>query len=301
MMNKFQELWLDSSSRKVIIIFSVMILCLVVALFFQQYKMQEEFELKVHFIEEKNILRDELDDLIDEHDDLLEEYGDLNAQLHDKDSVIQNQIVEIRNLIRTKNDLNEARIKIARLREISKRYLANIDSLLVINNHLTLVKDSVIKANKDINWKNYKLNQQNKTLNEKVSRGAMLEVLAINIEAIRYRRTGREISTRFAKKVQKLQVCFTVAANQMADSEAKSVHMQLIDPKGEIIQGINKANLIIADSVVDLTASAEFEYQNIEIESCFEWERVQQLEGGTYLVHLIIEGRMAASKLLQLR
>ena len=153
-MNKIQELWADHFSRKLIITFSVILFCLIVALFFQQHKMQQEFDLKVQFIEEKNILRDELDDLIDEHDDLLEEYGDLNAQLHDKDSVIQNQIVEIRNLIRTKNDLNEARRKIARLREISKRYLANIDSLLVINDQLTLVKDSVIKVNKDINWKN---------------------------------------------------------------------------------------------------------------------------------------------------
>ena len=42
-------------------------------------------ELKVQFIEEKNILRDELDDLIDEHDELLDEYGILNDQLEDKD------------------------------------------------------------------------------------------------------------------------------------------------------------------------------------------------------------------------
>ena len=66
-------------------------------------------DLKIQFIEQKNILRDELDDLIDEHDDLLEEYGDLNDQLFQKDSLIQKQIAEIRNLIRTQNDLKEAR------------------------------------------------------------------------------------------------------------------------------------------------------------------------------------------------
>ena len=49
--------------------------------------------------------------MIDEHDDLLEEYGDLNDQLFQKDSLIQKQIAEIRNLIRTKNDLKEARVK----------------------------------------------------------------------------------------------------------------------------------------------------------------------------------------------
>ena len=77
-------------------------------------------ELKVQFIEQKNMLRDELDDLIDDHDELLNEYGDLNNQLHEKDSLIQHQSSEIRNLIRTQNDLDEAKKKIAVLKEISK-------------------------------------------------------------------------------------------------------------------------------------------------------------------------------------
>ena len=59
--------------------------------------MEEQMELKIQFIEQKNMLRDELDDLIDEHDELLDEYGDLNNQLHDKDSIIQKQITDIRN------------------------------------------------------------------------------------------------------------------------------------------------------------------------------------------------------------
>ena len=71
------------------------------------------------------MLRDELDDIIDEHDDLLDEYGDLNEQLHEKDSLIQEQIAEIRNLIRTKSDLKEARRKIETLKSISKKYIAN--------------------------------------------------------------------------------------------------------------------------------------------------------------------------------
>ena len=61
--------------------------------------------------------------MIDEHDDLLEEYGDLNDQLFQKDSLIQKQIAEIRNLIRTKNDLKEARVKIENLKRIAQNYV----------------------------------------------------------------------------------------------------------------------------------------------------------------------------------
>ncbi len=301
MINKLKALWADATNRKVIILFVGIVVVLIASLFFQQNRMEQQMQLKVQFIEQKNMLRDELDDLIDEHDDLLDEYGDLNEQLHEKDSVIQHQIAEIRNLIRTKSDLSEARRKIAALKDISKRYLANIDSLLMMNEVLVSEKDSVVKVNKDINWKNYKLNKQNKKLEEKVSKGSVLEVFDIEIETIRYRSTGRELATKYAKKVQKIRTCFSVSANQISDAEIKTVYMQIIDKDGELILGAEKWLTEVSDSSVNCTNAADFNYNNIEMTHCFEWERVQVLLPGTYQINLIIEGNIAAQTKLKLR
>ena len=269
-MNKLKELWEVPSSRKVIIFFGVLVVIFIAVLSLQQNKMEQQMELKIQFIEQKNMLRDELDDLIDEHDDLLDEYGELNEHLHEKDSIIQHQIAEIRNLIRTKSDLKEAHQKIAALKDISKRYLANIDSLLVLNETLTIEKDSVINENKNINWKNFKLNKQNEKLAEKVDKGSVLELLSIDIEAVRYRSTGREVSTSFAKKVQKIRVCFSVGANQISDAETKEVYLQIINERGVLITGLEELNVEVNDSTLGCTSLAEFEYNNIEMESCFE-------------------------------
>jgi ElaB/YqjD/DUF883 family membrane-anchored ribosome-binding protein len=263
--------------------------------------MEQQMQLKVQFIEQKNMLRDDLDDLIDEHDDLLDEYGDLNEQLSEKDSVIQHQIAEIRNLIRTKSDLNEAKKKIVALKDISKRYLANIDSLLVLNEVLVLEKDSVVKVNKDINWKNYKLNKQNKKLEEKVSKGSVLEVFGVEVETIRYRSTGRELATKFAKKVQKIRTCFSISANLISDAEIKTIYLQIVDGDGELVLGTDTLITIVSDSSYICTSSAEFEYNNIEMTHCFEWERVQVLSPGMYRVNLIFEGSIAARTNLKLR
>ena len=300
-MNKLKELWAVPSSRKVIILFGVLVVIFIAVLSLQQNKMEQQMELKIQFIEQKNMLRDELDDLIDEHDDLLDEYGELNEHLHEKDSIIQHQIAEIRNLIRTKSDLIEAQQKIAALKDISKRYLANIDSLLVLNETLTIEKDSVIKENKNINWKNYKLNKQNEKLAEKVNKGSVLELLSIDVEAVRYRSTGREVTTRFAKKVQKIRVCFSVGANQISDAETKEVYMQIINERGMLISGLEEINVEVNDSTFGCTSLAEFDYNNIEMENCFEWERIAQLERGTYLLNLIIEGRVLGQTELKLR
>lgn len=300
-MNKLKELWAVPSSRKVIFLFGVLVVIFIAVLSLQQNKMEQQMELKIQFIEQKNMLRDELDDLIDEHDDLLDEYGELNDHLHEKDSIIQHQIAEIRNLIRTKSDLKEAQQKIAALKDISKRYLANIDSLLVLNETLTIEKDSVIKENKNINWKNYKLNKQNEKLAEKVNKGSVLELLSIDVEAVRYRSTGREVTTRFAKKVQKIRVCFSVGANQISDAETKEVYLQIINERGMLISGLEEINVEVNDSTFGCTSLAEFDYNNIEMESCFEWERIAQLERGTYLLNLIIEGRVLGQTELKLR
>ena len=300
-MNKLKELWAEPSNRKVIILFGVLVVIFIAVLSLQQNKMEQQMELKIQFIEQKNMLRDELDDLIDEHDDLLDEYGELNEHLHEKDSIIQHQIAEIRNLIRTKSDLKEAQQKIAALKDISKRYLANIDSLLVLNETLTIEKDSVIKENKNINWKNYKLNKQNEKLAEKVNKGSVLELLSIDVEAVRYRSTGREVTTRFAKKVQKIRVCFSVGANQISDAETKEVCLQIINERGMLISGLEELNVEVNNSTFGCTSLAEFEYNNIEMENCFEWERIAQLEKGTYLLNLIIEGRVLGQTELKLR
>jgi uncharacterized membrane-anchored protein YhcB (DUF1043 family) len=300
-LNKLKELWALPSGRKVIILFGALVVIFIAFLSLQQNKMEQQMELKIQFIEQKNMLRDELDDLIDEHDDLLDEYGELNEHLHEKDSIIQHQIAEIRNLIRTKSDLKEAQQKIAALKDISKRYLANIDSLLVLNEILTIEKDSVIKENKNINWKNYKLNKQNEKLAEKVNKGSVLELLSIDVEAVRYRSTGREVTTRFAKKVQKIRVCFSVGANQISDAETKEVYLQIINERGMLISGLEEINIEVNDSTFGCTSLAEFDYNNIEMENCFEWERIAQLERGTYLLNLIIEGRVLGQTELKLR
>ena len=290
---------LDSRKAMVFVLFISLIL--IVIIFFQKREMQQQMELKVQFIEQKNILRDELDDIIEEHDYLLDEYGELNNQLHEKDSLIQNQISEIRRLIRIESDLKSARKKIEVLKSISRKYVANIDSLLILNKELINEKDSVINVNKDINWKNYKLNQQNKKLEEQVNKGSVLKINMIEIEAIKYKSTGKEVVTKQAKKTQKIRVCFTIAANPIAVSEIKKAYIQIIDNDGMILVGVDSLSTIIADTVVSCTEVSDFDYKNIEMVHCLEWERINILASGYYLVNIIIEEKILGNIRLKLK
>tara|TARA_B110000444_G_scaffold253570_1_gene284663 strand:- start:2752 stop:3642 length:891 start_codon:yes stop_codon:yes gene_type:complete len=296
-MQYFKSIFTYIKNNKLLVALFILILLLISSLFYQSESMKKQMDLKIQFIEQKNIIRDELDDLVDEHDELLEEYGDLNNQLFEKDSLIQNQIAEIKSLIRNKKDLKEARIKIENLKRISKRYLADIDSLFYINERLASEKDSVIKVNKNINWKNYTLNKKNIQLSDQVNKGSVLEVSNISVEALRFRGTGKEVPTRSAQKTQILRSCFNISANQIAKSGQKSLCIQYLNPRGEILNSTDSVNI----NQVQYSFTDSINYLNKDLEICIDFERNKMLIEGNYVLKVFIDDLFLAESKFNLR
>jgi len=296
-MNLLLNFFSRIKNNKLIVLLFVVVAVLVFSLIYQKKTMEHQMDLKIQFIEQKNILRDELDDLIDEHDDLLEEYGDLNEQLFQKDSLIQQQIAEIRNLIRTKNDLKEARLKIENLKRIAQNYVKDIDSLYNVTERLSSEKDSVIKVNKDINWKNYKLNKTNIKLSEKVNMGSTLKIKDITVEPFRYRGTGKEVSTRSAAKTQTLRTCFYISANLIAEAGEKEVLLQFVNPENNILCS---SDTIINNNVL-FSASTTVDYKNQQLFVCLDWQRYVPLVEGNYIVKIYIDNVFTSETDFKLR
>ena len=296
-MQYFKSIFTYIMNNKLLVALFILILLLISSLFYQSESMKKQMDLKIQFIEQKNIIRDELDDLVDEHDELLEEYGDLNNQLFEKDSLIQNQIAEIKSLIRNKKDLKEARIKIENLKRISKRYLADIDSLFYINERLASEKDSVIKVNKNINWKNYTLNKKNIQLSDQVNKGSVLEVSNISVEALRFRGTGKEVPTRSAQKTQILRSYFNISANQIAKSGQKSLSIQYLNPRGEILNSTDSVNI----NQVQYSLTDSINYLNKDLEICIDFERNKMLIEGNYVLKVFIDDLFLAESKFNLR
>ena len=296
-MNLLLNFFSRIKNNKLIVLLFVVVTVLIFSLIYQKKTMEHQMDLKIQFIEQKNILRDELDDLIDEHDDLLEEYGDLNEQLFQKDSLIQQQIGEIRNLIRTKNDLKEARLKIENLKRIAQNYVKDIDSLYNVTERLSSEKDSVIRVNKDINWKNYKLNKTNIKLSEKVNMGSTLKIKDITVEPFRYRGTGKEVSTRSAAKTQTLRTCFYISANLIAEAGEKEVLLQFVNPENNILCS---SDTIISNNVL-FSASTTVDYKNQQLFVCLDWQRYVPLVEGNYIVKIYIDNVFTSETDFKLR
>jgi myosin heavy subunit len=255
---------------------------------------QENIETVIQYEEEKNSLRDNLDDLIDEHEILKDEYGDLSSQLEQRDSTILAYADEIKQLLRSKGELTQARAKIRRLKEISKRYVSAIDSLYTLNQILQLENDSVKKANQLISIRNRTLEKNNQDLSDQVFTASMLRVENIQIEGVYYRSSGREVTTTRASKIQNFSICFDIIENKVTEAGLKDIYIRIIDPRGEVLNVANKIQEITinTDSVVQYTTNYSFDYANQKISECQLWTRGNVLIPGIYYFEFIMGGEI---------
>ena len=287
-------------TNKIIYLLSISIIVLVIFLFVQKKTMQQEMDLKVQFIEQKNMLRNQLDDIVDEHDDCLMNM-EVKPRFTAKRFAYKTTSFRNNSLLETKKDLKQAIKKIEVLKTISKKYIATIDSLVIVNKRLRSEKDSVINVNKNINWKNYKLNKQNEKLAETVSKGSVLEVERLEVYPIKRKITGKEAITKQAKKTQKIQTCFSILGNSIAESGLKKAYIQIVSQDGTVLTGNSVIQTVLESDTVQVTSVTEFDYQNSTIDHCHEWERLNVLQEGYYLICVIIDKKIVAQTTLKLK
>jgi hypothetical protein len=283
----------DKKSRRIIIVLSVLISLLLIFMIFRENQYQENIETVIQYEDEKNNLRDNLDDLIDEHEILKDEYGDLSNQLEERDSTILAYADEIKQLLRSKGELSQAKAKIRRLKDISKRYVSAIDSLYTLNQLLQSENDSVKRANQLISSRNRTLEKNNQDLTERVFTASMLRVENIEIEGVYYRSSGREVTTTRASKIQNFSICFDIIENKVTDQGLKDLYIRIIDPQGEVLDVANKIQEVTmeSDSVMQYTTQYSFDYTNQKISDCLLWTRGNVLIAGIYYFEFIMDGQ----------
>ena len=284
----------NKKSRRIIIILSVLLCIILIFIVVRENHFQNTLETVIQYEEEKTSLRDNLDDLIDEHEILKDEYGDLSDQLEERDSTILAYADEIKQLLRSKGELTQARAKIRRLKEISKRYVSAIDSLYSLNQALQLENDSVKIVNQLISSRNRTLEKNNQDLSERVFTASMLRVENIQVEGVYYRNTGREKITTLAKKIQNFSICFDIVENKVTDAGLKELFIRIVDPLGNVLNVANKIQEtnIENDSIVQYTTNYYFDYTNQKISECHLWTRGNVLIPGVYSFEFIMEGQV---------
>lgn len=263
----------------------------------------ESENLRILKLEEENNLRSELDEIIEQYDNIRDELDNLNIDLGDKQSEIDNLKSEIRDLLNTKQDLKLAREKIQTLQDISKRYFAQVDSLLGTTEQQKEMIDNLTLENEEIINKNEDLNQENTDLNARLDLGSSLKVFDVEIFKIKFGTHGQERSVKKAKNIQVIRVCFKISENLIAQDGDKSVYIQYISSSNKLLRSASTpsgSSFMIGDSLSQATTYSNFNYTNQEIDLCCDWQRGDILEKGQYKVRFYIEGKLSGEFIFKL-
>ena len=291
-----KSIFRDKKTKRLVLVLSLSVVGLLSLLLWQNNRFDEQVALKTQFIEEKNALRDNLDDLIDEHELLKEDYGDISEQLNERDSTIQAYAADIKRLLRSEGKLKEAKRKIVRLKEISRKYISAIDSLYTLNQLLVSENDSVKSANRLISSRNRTLEKTNQQLADRVNTASILKAGNIEVEGVYYRSSGREKTTNKAAKVQNLRVCFYIFENKVTEPGTKDFYLRIVAPDGSVLNVANQVNeLTLVDTTLQYTTKQSIDYQNQTINDCLIWTRGNVLDPGEYVFDFIVDQELIAS------
>lgn len=280
--------------RRIIVILSIVIAILAILLIFTGTRVRTIVVKNEQVSNEKLVLQSELDSLLKQHDRIKSEYGTISKSLMVKDSVIQANANEIKELLAYKYDYNKVKKKLDLLRNITQKYVHQIDSLLTVNKTL---KNENLEITGNLNKEKEKtslLSKEKDNLTEKVNLGSYLKAYNITSEGVRIRRSGKELTTEKARRTDAVKVCFTLSENPITPPGPKTVYLRIARPDNKIVtEGTDASSFMYNGQPIQCTLKQDIDYQNKSQNICMFWKKKDKNKDamtGTYNVAVFVDG-----------
>ncbi len=240
----------------------------------------------------------------------------LNAQIQEKIAQLDKQRNSIAGLIRENKSYKS---EVAAFENQKNTFLTEIEGLKAqvgqlttqnqtLNTSLTetqtrLQEEGVAKA--ALVSEKTALEVDNKVMSKKVDIASAVKVKNITTKAIDVRSNGKEKSKSKAKKVDKLNICFTTEANEVVPAGEETFYLRIVDPTGAPLaieslgSGVSRDKK--AESEFRYTTTATTNYTNGEAEVCGSWQPGQNFVKGKYNVEVYNKGYLVGTGAFNLK
>lgn len=280
----------------------ILIILLVLSLIFNFYQWQKTEQV----VQEITIVNDSLEvskaDVDRELAEALEELNSyktkeiprLDSLLDSANNTIELQRARIEKLIKSEKNsasLNKKlKAELEELKRLKDEYLEKIDALLVENNQLKQEKQTLTE----------KVTELNTNLEKTISTASVLKTEYVKVSAFKKKSSGKLVATAMAKRTNKMEVCFAVMDNNIAQAGDRNVYLRIIEPGGKTLgdRSSGSASFKLASSGEDVqyTASKKISYANQKQDICLSWEEAERVfNPGTYMVEIYIDGALSTS------
>ncbi len=282
---------------------------LLVAAFFiwRHQSVNSEYKtLKAEKEQMRQEMEKEINDLMSEHQQIKTSYGHLSDSLTMKDSLIQANAKEIKQLLNYKWEYRKVKRKLDELRVVARTYVHQMDSLYTVNHELVEEnKEIKVKYNAE-KAKNTDLEKDKARLQEKINNSSMLTAYGAVAKAYHLKGNGKERLTTKARRVDVIEVCFTLSKNTFLQPGAKDIYVRIARPDKQIL-----TPGIAQDYVVDYQGEKiqysilhTVQYDNEATDICLRWQKkhnkIDMLKG-KYKIAIFSDGKEVGHTNIELR
>lgn len=142
--------------------------------------------------------------------------------------------VKLENQTLSEDDLLVAKKEVARLKEDVSGFRVTLSDLRTKNELLRRENVDLTKEVSATDQKASELSQENKELRQKVSVASALKVSNVQVNGVSLSKKGKiEIETR-ARRVDQLQILFSLVDNSLAKVGKEEVFVRVVDPAGNL-------------------------------------------------------------------
>lgn len=271
-------------------------------------ELDEQYQLAMQQLDAKAAENSQMQEIVDEQ----------KEQLRAMKKKIERNIA---NGAKTTSLLKEAQAQIQTMVAQKDTYIAKIEQLTLEKADLTeytevlkteksnlevaiLEKEDKIEA---VVTEKAQVEKEKAKLSEKVSRGGVLNVRNLNVQALKIRNSGKEKETSRAKYVEKFTVCFDVIKNELTESGRNKFLLRIINPIGETIAVEQRGSSTFSNqdeggTQTRFTKSTTFDYSNDAPNICIDWIQEEKLANeGDYTFEIYNRGYLAGKTVLKLK
>lgn len=221
--------------------------------------------------------------------------GNLDSLVSDANEEIAQKEQRIRQLISSEKNLQtlnkKLKAELAELKTLRDEYLDRIDVLMTENKALT-------EQNAQLTNKVENLSSEKSNLEKKVATGSKLKAEYVKVTSFKKKSSGKLVESLIAKRVNKLDVCFTVMDNKIAQHGERIAYLRILSPNGKPLMGLSKGQFELEESheTIEATSNLKLNYEGEKQNICLAYENDERiLESGTYIIELYLDNTMVYS------
>ncbi|HBS11934.1 MAG TPA: hypothetical protein DEO36_05225 [Flavobacteriaceae bacterium] len=290
----------SSSNKKIIII---ALLALLAALGVYTMRISSKFKEAESFLkEEKKQILSNLTSMEEKYDTAIAQNNSMSEEL----TIERDRIIAFKDSVTNLKNANWSLIRrykgqIGKLEATNSRLMAVADSLFLVNNDLTIQRDSITGKLIEQTSANDTLMAQNTDLAAKVKIGGALRANSIKAMAMRLRGNGKFTETSKAQKAEAIRVTFRIEANEIAIPGDKDAFIVIQNPSGKVIS--EKGTFTLRNGKdMPYTDKTVVPYKNAEEDVVMFVENItQKFVKGTYSVKVYVEGNLVGATRLELK